>query len=95
MISLFLDTSCQMMTIAIFKGKKPLHILQEESNKDLSVKLLPKIKEIIEGLQLYVTDIDKIFVVNGPGSFTGIRIGLTVAKVLAWALNIPDRKSVV
>lgn len=89
MISLFLDTSCQMMTIAIFKGKKPLHILQEESNKDLSVKLLPKIKEIIEGLQLYVTDIEKIFVVNGPGSFTGIRIGLTVAKVLAWALNIP------
>lgn len=89
MISLFLDTSCQVMTIAIYKGKKPLQVFQEESCNDLSVKLIPKIKEIIEELQLYVTDIEKIFVVNGPGSFTGIRIGLTAAKILAWSLNIP------
>ena len=34
-------------------------------------------------------DIDKIFVVTGPGSFTGIRVGLTVAKVMAYSLNIP------
>lgn len=89
MISLFLDTSCQVMTIAIYKGKNPLQVYQEENCNDLSVKLIPKIKEIIEGLQLYVTDIEKIFVVNGPGSFTGIRIGLTAAKILAWSLNIP------
>ena len=40
---------------------------------------------------LYLTakDIDKIIVVNGPGSFTGIRIGITIAKVYAWSLNIP------
>ena len=85
MISLFLDTSCQMMTIAVYKGKKPLHVFQDENHNDLSIKLIPKIKEIIEGLQLYVTDIEKIFVVNGPG----FRIGLTVAKMLAWSLNIP------
>jgi tRNA threonylcarbamoyl adenosine modification protein YeaZ len=35
------------------------------------------------------TDIDKIMVVNGPGSFTGIRIGLTVAKTISYSLNIP------
>ena len=33
-------------------------------------------------------DLDKIIVVNGPGSFTGIRIGITIAKTIAWALNI-------
>ena len=34
-------------------------------------------------------DLDKIFVVTGPGSFTGIRVGLTVVKVMAWTLKIP------
>ena len=38
-------------------------------------------------LNLKPTDIDKIIVVNGPGSFTGIRIGITIAKVYAWGLN--------
>ncbi len=89
MISLFLDTSCHMMTIAIYKGKKQLYFYEEENNNDLSVKLISKVKEIMEELQLYVTDIEKIFVVNGPGSFTGIRIGLAFAKTLAWSLNIP------
>jgi tRNA threonylcarbamoyladenosine biosynthesis protein TsaB len=77
------------MVIAIFKDKQQLYFTEEKNNNDLSIKLLPKIKEIIEQLNLYITDIEMIFVVNGPGSFTGIRIGLTVAKTLAWSLNIP------
>jgi tRNA threonylcarbamoyladenosine biosynthesis protein TsaB len=89
MISLFLDTSCHMMTIAIYKGKRQLYFFEEENKNDLSIKLIPKVKEIMEALQLYVTDIEKVFVVNGPGSFTGLRIGLSFAKTLAWALNIP------
>ncbi len=89
MISLFLDTSYHNMVIAIFKGKKQLYFLEDKNEHDLSIKLLPQIKKAMEELHLYVTDIEKIFVVNGPGSFTGIRIGLTVAKTIAWALNIP------
>lgn len=89
MISLFLDTSYHNTIISIFKGKKELYFYEEENKQDLSEKLLPRLKEIMEGLHLYVTDIEKIYVVNGPGSFTGIRIGLTVAKTIAWSLNIP------
>lgn len=89
MISLFLDTSYQNMVLSIFKGKTELAHYEEENKMDLSEKALPKLKEIMENLHLYVTDIEKIFVVNGPGSFTGVRIGLTIAKTIAWALNIP------
>ena len=45
--------------------------------------------DIFEKENLSAKDIDKIIVVNGPGSFTGIRIGITIAKVFAWGLNIP------
>ena len=39
--------------------------------------------------KLVAKDINKIIVVDGPGSFTGIRIGITIAKIFAWSLNIP------
>ena len=50
---------------------------------------LPKISDMFEKAKLKACDINKIIVVNGPGSFTGIRVGLTIAKVFAWSLNIP------
>ena len=50
---------------------------------------LPRIASLFQQANLESKDIDKIIVVNGPGSFTGIRIGLTIAKVYAWSLKIP------
>ena len=87
MISFFIDTCYKKLIIAIYKGEEQLFYLNEESNNNLSEKLLPKIKEIFNNLSMKVEDIDVIYAVNGPGSFTGIRIGLTFCKVLAWTLN--------
>ena len=53
----------------------------------MSSKILPIIDKGLKDLNLKLNDIDKIFVVNGPGSFTGIRVGVTVAKTIAWALK--------
>ena len=50
---------------------------------------MPVIFEAFNQSNLTPENIDKIFVVNGPGSFTGIRVGLTVAKIMAYSLNIP------
>ena len=50
---------------------------------------MPTIVEIINELALKIKDINQIIVVNGPGSFTGVRIGVTIAKTLAFTLNIP------
>jgi len=88
MISLFLDTSSTNLTLAIFKDKNHLYYSSEKTNNDLSRRVLPKIDEALKLLALNIKNIDRIYVVNGPGSFTGIRVGVTIAKVLAWSLNI-------
>jgi tRNA threonylcarbamoyladenosine biosynthesis protein TsaB len=50
---------------------------------------MPLIKEILDTNNIGVKDLNEILVVNGPGSFTGVRIGVTIAKTLAYTLNIP------
>ncbi len=89
MITLFLDTSTIRLIVGIYKDNMPIFIVNEESMNDLSSRLLPTIKECLEKINLSVDDINRIIVVNGPGSFTGVRVGVTVAKTLAWSKNIP------
>lgn len=87
MISLFLDTASHNMIIGIYKDTDELYLSIEENNNQLSEKLLPAIKRAFENVNLSLADVNRIYVVNGPGSFTGIRIGCTVAKTIAWALK--------
>jgi len=51
--------------------------------------LLPSIKEMLNNNNLKVRQIDEVFVKRGPGSYTGIRVGLSVANTLSHFLNIP------
>lgn len=87
MISLLLDTSIKNITISIFKDEKQIYFFHEKIFEDLSVKILPLIDEALKKCSIDIKNIDRIYVVTGPGSFTGIRIGLTIIKVLAWSLN--------
>lgn len=87
MISLFLDTCNHNIIVAIIKNDETIYKKNIENKNDLSEKLLPIIKEGIESTNHKINDIEKIYISNGPGSFTGIRIGVTVAKTLAWALK--------
>ena len=57
-------------------------------NSSNSSKIIPIIDEAFKHTSFKLRDIDKILVCNGPGSFTGIRVGVTVAKTIAWALKI-------
>ncbi len=86
---LYIDTSSSYLYSAIVKDNELLSEVQEEYGQSLSEVTLPKIAEMFKNANLEAKDIDKIIVVNGPGSFTGIRIGLTIAKVYAWSLRIP------
>ncbi len=87
MTCLFFDTSSNTLVLSIVKDNKILDTLTLESAREHSVYAVEKLKEIIEKNNLTPNDIDKIFVVNGPGSFTGIRIAITIAKTYAYALN--------
>lgn len=86
---LYIDTSSSYLYTGIVEDNKLLTEKKEKLDQKLSILALPKIEEMFNELKLLPKQIDKIIVVNGPGSFTGIRVGLTIAKVYAWSLEIP------
>lgn len=86
---LYIDTSSSYLYTAIVENGKLISEIKEEFGQSLSEVALPKIASMFESKNIAASDIDKIIVVDGPGSFTGIRIGITIAKVYAWSLNIP------
>lgn len=88
MIEFFIDTSTSIATIAILKDKKILNKKQIYSNNDLSNNLFKYIMELFKEVSIEPKQVSKIYASYGPGSFTGIRIGLTVAKTFAYSLGI-------
>lgn len=86
---LYIDTSSSYLYAGIVSDDKLLCEVKKEFGHSLSEEALPNIARLFAEKKLAAKDIDKILVVNGPGSFTGIRIGITIAKVYAWSLNIP------
>lgn len=89
MISLFIDTADKNVIVSVLEDLNVIYYKTVENKNDLSEKLLPMIENAFNETNLKINNVEKIFVVNGPGSFTGIRIGLTVAKTIAWALKCP------
>lgn len=89
MYSLFIDTHDLDLVIALYKDKKLKDKEIKESLRNHSDYTMPIIDEIIKRNNIGVHDIKEILVVNGPGSFTGVRIGVTIAKMLAYTLNVP------
>ena len=86
---LYIDTSSSYLYTSIVEDNEVISGIKEEFGQSLSEVALPRIVSMFEDNNLSPKDIDKIIVVNGPGSFTGIRIGITIAKIYAWSLNIP------
>ena len=89
MYTLFIDTHDKNVVIVLYKNNNILDITIENSNYGHSRITLPRIKQMLDTYNLKPQDLHTIAVVIGPGSFTGIRIGVTIAKTLAYTLNIP------
>ncbi len=87
MRTLYIDTSSNFLFTGIVDDGKLLTEVGEKLDQNLSRDAVPEIAKMFSRVNLKPDDIDKIIVVDGPGSFTGIRIGITIAKMYAHALN--------
>lgn len=87
--TLYIDTHSNNLIIALLKDGVLLSLKELESLQSHSIHTMPMIDGILKDNNLKINDIKEIIVVNGPGSFTGVRIGVTIAKTLAFTLNIP------
>lgn len=81
------DTSNKPLSVAVVVDGKVLAHMESTEKKTHSITLLPDIKKALAEADLTVNDIDLIAVAQGPGSYTGVRIAVTVAKTLADTLQ--------
>jgi len=86
---LVIDTCADKLIISIIQNMEMIYYYGEKTDTTLSKKANSILAKAFEEAKLNIRDIDKIFIVNGPGSFTGIRVGVTIAKTIGYCLNIP------
>ena len=87
MKSLFIDTASNKRIVAILNNGEIVKESIQDNGIDLSSKMVPLLASTMNDANMLPKEIDDIFVVIGPGSFTGIRIGVTIAKTYAWSLK--------
>ncbi len=89
MYTLYIDTHSGYINIILYKEDKIIKRKEIESNFNHSITTMPIIIDTLKEASIDVKEVKDIIVVNGPGSFTGVRIGVTIAKTLAYTLQIP------
>lgn len=89
MLVLGIDTSLDACSVAIVRDGKTLAHLHETMNKGQAERLAPMVREVAQQAGVAFADIDRVVVTTGPGSFTGVRVGLSFARTLALSLGKP------
>jgi len=84
-----IDTSSLVMSIAVVENNRLLGEYTTNLKKNHSIRLMPAISRLLEELGMEPEELGGVAVAQGPGSYTGVRIGLSTAKALAWSLGIP------
>ena len=83
----YIDTSSSYLYAGIICNGVLKASIKKNFGKDLSKYALNEVKKLFDDVNILPNDINKIIVVSGPGSFTGIRIGMTIAKIFAFMLK--------
>lgn len=89
MMLLCIDTSTESAGLALVKDGQVLAEATWRCGQNHSVELLPRLAEMLETAGVEIKSINCILVARGPGSFNGLRVGLSTAKGLAFSLEVP------
>jgi tRNA threonylcarbamoyladenosine biosynthesis protein TsaB len=89
MIVLALDAALDACSVAIVRGDAVLADLSERMQRGQAERLAPMAREAAKQARVAFSELDRLAVTTGPGSFTGVRVGLSFARALALALGKP------
>lgn len=89
MKTLILDTASKYLYVSFLENDNIIFSKFLEGKNNHSDNLLKVIEEGLNSLNMKVKDFNKIILGIGPGSYTGLRVSVTVAKMFSWTLNIP------
>lgn len=81
-VSIAIETSCRFGGVALGAGDELIECVAFEAARRHAVQLVAQLDELLARHGLVATDLDEVYVSAGPGSFTGLRIGVTVAAIL-------------
>jgi universal bacterial protein YeaZ len=84
-----IDTATETAVVSISENEKVMDFASNSNQKDHASFLHPAIKTLLKNIDLPINKLDAIAVTAGPGSYTGLRVGMAAAKGLCYALNIP------
>lgn len=86
---LCIETSAQVCSVCLAKDGNLLEIRENKDGKSHASSLTPYIEEIFQSSEYTLNDVDAIVISKGPGSYTGLRIGVSTAKGICFALKKP------
>lgn len=89
MIILAIKTDNPVAELSLWNDSNELGVFSWEAHRQLADTIHVKLLELLDSQTLDLRDIEGIIVYKGPGSFTGLRIGISVANALAYSLNRP------
>lgn len=89
MIILALRTDNPIAELYLYKDQQKLAGIKWQAHKELSKTIHTRIKKLLDSSSINLQQLEGIVCFKGPGSFTGLRIGMSVANALAYANQIP------
>jgi tRNA threonylcarbamoyladenosine biosynthesis protein TsaB len=84
-----IDTATEIATVSISKNDNPIYSLINNNQKEHASFLEPAIKQMLQQCGISIHKLNAVSVTNGPGSYTGLRVGMASAKGLCYAQKVP------